>query len=157
MCIEILHQKEDKLQLIRKVLLSTVAILHQLRSAEEEVEICLWTSNPNQGLDRDTLNDVFCQSYETFYVESILPPEPPSFTWSIAPNPVVEVLNIECGFPFSATSNLTIYNNKGEVLLLQELAEGEDTFTVDVSSLPKGIYYVAIKQENFSEVQKFVK
>ncbi len=70
--------------------------------------------------------------------------------FSIYPNPTNGVLTINSA---STISDITVYNNLGQLLLTSE-----KTDQVDISSLSDGIYFVKIKAENGqTETKKVVK
>jgi len=62
---------------------------------------------------------------------------------SVYPNPVKNILN------FSEKSNVEIYNSAG-----QKLTSSEQSKSVDVSKLSKGIYVIILKDKSGKEIQK---
>jgi hypothetical protein len=71
------------------------------------------------------------------------------------PNPVTGVLTIENTNPSDAITTVTIYDNMGNPLIVRQYDGIRDKTTIDLSSLPKGQYYVRIgrssgKTDHFS-------
>lgn len=79
--------------------------------------------------------------------------EAEAFTWKVYPNPTSGQILVETSVAFNGT--LQILNPSGEVV-------GERTFSgkqlnLNLADLAKGIYYLRLKGEDFSEVRKVVK
>ncbi len=71
----------------------------------------------------------------------------------IAPNPATDHLNITMeGTPFSS---FNITNSMGQVFMERQLSAAQSV--VDIKELPAGLYYINLKGENGSKVQKFIK
>ena len=76
-------------------------------------------------------------------------------TFSIAPNPATNFLNIVASPEFSEGSSVAVYNNLGQKVLSSNLNQQAQ---IDVSNLLKGVYFVQINSKNgFSATQKVVK
>ena len=76
-------------------------------------------------------------------------------TFSIAPNPATNFLNIVASPEFSEGSLVAVYNNLGQKVLSAHLNQQAQ---IDVSNLAKGVYFVQINSKNgFSATQKVVK
>lgn len=74
------------------------------------------------------------------------------------PNPVTGVLTIENTNPSDAITTVTIYDNMGNPLIFRQYDGIRDKTTIDLSSLPKGQYYVRIgrssgKTDHFSLIK----
>jgi hypothetical protein len=72
---------------------------------------------------------------------------------ALFPNPTSGMLTIQTGNQQFAT--LAITNAIGQELLQQSMVRNEQT--IDVSSLPAGIYYLTLRGNEGTEVRKFVK
>jgi len=68
---------------------------------------------------------------------------------SIYPNPVSDILHIKVN---SLIEKITIYNMLGKQMLTQKTAK-----TINVSSLPAGIYVVELSNKNESSIHKLIK
>ena len=76
-------------------------------------------------------------------------------TFSIAPNPATNFLNIVASPEFSEGSSIAVYNNLGQKVLSAHLNQQAQ---IDVSNLAKGVYFVQINSKSgFSATQKVVK
>ena len=71
----------------------------------------------------------------------------------IYPNPATDELTIK--MDKNAYNSFTITNSVGQVFMQQQLATTQTT--VNVKTLPAGLYYIALRGENGTKVQKFVK
>ncbi len=74
-------------------------------------------------------------------------------TVEIYPNPTTDELTIKLND--DTYSSFTITNNVGQVLMQQQLST--PLTKVNVKTLPAGLYYITVKGDNGSKVQKFVK
>lgn len=74
-----------------------------------------------------------------------------SLNFTIYPNPVQDMLNIETK---QANSMVTVFDYTGKLILTQTISESG---SVDVSTIPSGIYLVKIENEGITQTQKFVK
>jgi hypothetical protein len=77
-----------------------------------------------------------------------------TFGLSIYPNPAADKISIQTSGT-AYNSNLSIRNLNGQQLMQQEITD--PTTTIDVSTLPSGIYLVKVIGENGVQVGKFVK
>jgi PKD repeat protein len=69
----------------------------------------------------------------------------------IYPNPATDDLTIET--PERAT--IEIYNIEGQII--KSFSAGDNTTTIDVSTLARGMYFVKMKSDNGVGVKKFIK
>ena len=75
----------------------------------------------------------------------------PSF--SITPNPATDVIHLEAPYPIK---NYQVTNIFGQVLIHRELANNYTS--IDISSLPKGIYVLKVQNEKLAwRSEQFVK
>ncbi|MCA6074017.1 T9SS type A sorting domain-containing protein [Fulvivirga sedimenti] len=79
---------------------------------------------------------------------------------SLYPNPSVDYLQVKIENSKLTDAKITLYNVIGNPVEVK-ISEGDDddTFVVDVSDLPAGYYFLAIRDEKtfFRETYKFVK
>lgn len=75
-------------------------------------------------------------------------------TLNVYPNPAKEQITLEIKIPINKTT-LSILNTNGQELIKQQITN--TLFKVDVSQLPKGVYFVKLINANGIEVGKFVK
>jgi len=69
---------------------------------------------------------------------------------SIYPNPATNELNISMNISNSNKGTIAIYNSQGQVVktILVEPVKGQNTYTLDVSSMAAGQYFVHFGMEN---------
>lgn len=68
--------------------------------------------------------------------------------FNIFPNPTSDIINIK----WIENCNLSIFNTLGQIIL-----QANNTKTIDVSSLPKGVYLIKIFDGENSSIKKFIK
>lgn len=73
---------------------------------------------------------------------------------NIYPSPANSKLTIEIKSPINTTT-LSIINTNGQELIAQRTADNK--FTIDISQLPHGVYFVKLLNANGSQISKFVK
>lgn len=77
-----------------------------------------------------------------------------SSTISIFPNPATDRLTIETS-AIPALDQISIINSTGQELISQQVKEPKTT--IDISTLPNGVYFVRMTSDKTVEVGKFVK
>jgi hypothetical protein len=79
--------------------------------------------------------------------------------FEIYPNPVSDKLFIDFDSQDFDNTELLIYNTAGQIIIntQQNFSPGQNTFRIDVSNLPKGVYFVKITGEKTYETKKFIK
>jgi hypothetical protein len=70
---------------------------------------------------------------------------------AIYPNPVTDLLNVQVAIN---STQLSIYNSLGEVLVTTRAHKGNNT--IDVSKVPNGIYFLRVEGTGLNPVKKFV-
>ena len=81
------------------------------------------------------------------------------FTVSIYPNPVENVLNIEIANNNDAKTTFKIISIVGQVFCTKpvDCNKSATHSTIDISTLPQGVYLLEVTSENGKVVSKFVK
>lgn len=74
--------------------------------------------------------------------------------FNIYPNPTSGIFSVVSGSTLSLYSELRIYNFSGQMVYEEKLSESPKT--IDVSFLPKGLYYLSLISENKSYNQKLI-
>lgn len=78
--------------------------------------------------------------------------------FSIYPNPVRDMLNIECSVPEVTTTTIEIIDISGKVVYTSILeSDGSSTRTINLESLEAGIYLIRIGNSDFSYIEKIIK
>jgi hypothetical protein len=66
----------------------------------------------------------------------------------VFPNPASSMLDVRCSTRLakqvSGNTKVEMYNSVGQVVYISPLVRGRDVFTIDVSHLPKGMYYLKV-------------
>lgn len=67
-------------------------------------------------------------------------------SFSVYPNPAIHTLRYTLHIPAAATINVQIYNLSGSIVLNRRmpLQAGDNTVSLDISSLPKGSFYLKV-------------
>lgn len=80
-----------------------------------------------------------------------------SETYKVSPNPASDLLFIDIKLDIDRTYSYDIMDTQGRILKSGSL-NGQGQSTLDITSLPKGMYFINILNEEYSvAVQKFVK
>lgn len=75
---------------------------------------------------------------------------------SIYPNPVVEQLNIKLGQKLT-NANVKVFNQMGQIAIEKDFNELKNTESIDLKSIPAGVYMVYIKSDQGVLTKKVVK
>lgn len=97
-------------------------------------------------------NSLTTQYYVSF--SSGIPPLNKTINFSFYPNPVKDILTIKASEIYSQYS-FVILNINGQELLQHEIIEPKTT--IDVSTLPGGVYFMKITGDGFVQVRKLIK
>lgn len=115
-----------------------------------------------------TKNDFGCRS-DTTLTYNILSPDHPDCMISaattlietdfmIAPNPVVSSLRLEMPAKIASFSQIEIFNALGEIVIVEPIVNGKLIYTINMSSLPVGVYYLRLRgNELVSSLKKVIK
>jgi hypothetical protein len=87
----------------------------------------------------------------TIYASPVGVDEGSSNAISIYPNPVKDVLHIECG----GIKEISIYNSVGK--LIGQYKNADAVQIIDMGNLPNGIYLLQLKNQNEIITRKLVK
>ncbi len=75
-------------------------------------------------------------------------------TLNVFPNPVNDLLNVR--FNIKRRSNLYIIDSSAKQISKTKISKSDKQLTIDVSTLPIGVYFVEIKNSRSCEKQKFI-
>ena len=76
-------------------------------------------------------------------------------SFSIFPNPSTDVLNIQMNN--TGAFEMTVLDLTGKQLMTENILSQTDTYKLDISILPKGVYIIQLKSENELLTKQFVK
>ncbi|MCB9290719.1 MAG: T9SS type A sorting domain-containing protein [Lewinellaceae bacterium] len=118
-------------------------------------ELCIWTSMPDQKLDVDPSNDLYCINIDIpVDVEEVSPFS--DYAFRIYPNPAASGSTIETRLPFGTEGEIRIFNSLGQQLEAIPVKDGASNFFS--GSFPPGLYYISLAVEGrVIQVEKFVK
>jgi len=98
--------------------------------------------------DSTAINVIDCTSLDENGEESPL---------SVYPNPVTDFINIELSTVYNSDLELSVFNAKGQLVIMNELPANTPTFVLNVSSLENGVYYLTIVTEDKVLLHRFTK
>lgn len=109
-----------------------------------------WTGDPNREVTTDTVaatfNDVWAVEPAGIFNE------PNEFTYSMYPNPVLTVLNID---NTSDVSQIDVFDATGRMVRTVEVTTAN--VTIDVAELQVGVYIVNVHNDKGTQTSKFIK
>ncbi len=82
--------------------------------------------------------------------------EPEALTFSVYPNPVVDVVNLQPGNAFSSRLNVQMYDLQGKVLYQENLIN-RATIEIDVSKISSGYFFLRVSDGEKEEVVRLQK
>jgi carbonic anhydrase/acetyltransferase-like protein (isoleucine patch superfamily) len=78
--------------------------------------------------------------------------------WTVSPNPVSNVLNLDFTSPLTSRLSLEIVDIFGKIQLREMVADGISSFPIDVMNLLPGLYIIrAFDKDHHFDLRKFVK
>ncbi|MEO6903028.1 MAG: T9SS type A sorting domain-containing protein [Bacteroidia bacterium] len=114
------------------------------------VNLCIYTSHPNQLTDTIVANDQF---YKKVYLGVVGLSEKLLQNISVYPNPVNEVLHIEN--PDLINLSVSVYNTLGKIISIH--SGYNRNYSVDLSNQPKGLYLARIVTKDGEVTKKIIK
>ena len=105
---------------------------------------CFWLSFPNDSWDTDNENDVFCTSLPV-----AAKPERVLKQFSVFPNPARDQLHViwEEWMP-TAQAGFVLTDVLGRTVAVWEVESGSDQQSLELNSVPAGVYTLLLKAEN---------
>lgn len=74
----------------------------------------------------------------------------------VYPNPAQDDIVIICSKPIKNGTTLAIYDIAGK-LILEDYAQMENNFKMNITALKAGVYFIKVKSDEVSLIQKFIK
>ncbi len=132
------------------ILIGDWEIFAQENTANQE--ICFWATVPNQKMDDNLNNNLACLTMIATNSNEVLTEQ----THRIFPNPTDGFMNIE--FENSTKiETIKVINQIGQIVDNQIINTEFLNYKMDISHLPKGIYFVEIMTENGRSITKIIK
>lgn len=123
----------------------------------EVLSVCNYLSNPGGGIIISN-NDEGCnnqQEVEDACVWVSVDELDQDDALSIYPNPAASSITIETSATPSNNTFVTINNMNGQQIIYQQISEKQTK--MDVSSLPKGVYFVKVSNDQIVQVERIIK
>ncbi len=116
------------------------------------LDLCIWTSHPDQRVDSDNSNDLFCTDFLVGSKEIVL-----TNRMMLFPSPASHILNIQLmGQTHLTEGSIRISDLTGRQILNADLIKA-DKITVPVNDWPTGIYFLEYLEDGeVRAVQRFV-
>lgn len=109
-----------------------------------------WTGDPNREVTVDTMAATIDDVWGD--IDAGIFGEPNQFTYSMYPNPVLTVLNID---NTADVSQVDVYDATGRLVRTVEVTTAK--VTIDVAELQTGVYIVNVTNQKGTQSSKFVK
>lgn len=121
---------------------------HGLASNENEI-VCVWMDNR-----RHKHWDIYSKIIDWGLIDKTFVIPNPEFL--IYPNPAENVINVK--LPGSNSDlRLTIFDLNGLALIDNQIPAGKETYSINVSTLKRGMYFFRISAGNYISTGKFIK
>ena len=122
----------------------------------DDVNTTVILGDPTSNYAYFLIDDVCVSADPLFCNNETATNEAPLNSFKVYPNPSNLNITIDSNNPLDGTVH--IYNALGKIVLpSMEIKSGIPDFNIDISSLPDGIYFVAITGTDFSSIRKFIK
>jgi len=119
---------------------------------ETDTELIISASITEYVLNSDTWNELEGEEFKSYWyyskLSSLSLENLESSTFIIYPNPTNSLLNVKS----QKELNIRIYNNLGQFIL-----QNDNSNSIDVSSLVKGVYFIKVSDGINSSTKKFIK
>ena len=118
--------------------------------------------NANTGIAEMSFNpdfgDNIYQQFTTGFTLPVLELNEPIRAFNIYPNPASDIINTEFSMFLNSTVKIHLVNMLGEVVLSRVVKATQtlDKYSLDVTAIDNGIYYVVAESGFFKEVRKIV-
>jgi len=113
-------------------------------------QMCLYTTRPNQLLDKNHDNDEICRDFIYDGITAIQSVEE-GLEFSISPNPATDIINLQNTQIDWQKTTINIINIEGKQIAVQPSPQ------INISRLPMGIYVIQCEYEGTIGSKRFVK
>ena len=103
-------------------------------------ELCVWTSMPDQRLDRNNSNDLQCQ--DILLLTDLQDLKEQQYSLQIYPNPSKGRSTVALALPNHVEGSLRIFNSLGQ--RIQTFSDLKGVSTLELEAYPPGLYYVTL-------------
>ncbi len=108
---------------------------------EGDFEICIWSSLPNQQIDRDSENDLYCTDFLVSDQETIS-----DIGFTIYPNPSSYGSTIDYDLPSLHEGHVRVFSSMG--ILVGSYETGSGTGTMSLPKFPNGLYFIVLEMDD---------
>ena len=112
--------------------------------------------NRNPFVDYPELAEMIFGNNTNIAFHTSIPEYQTSSSWTLSPNPTKDVLNIQSVDYKPHKTAIVVMDLMGKILL-SEIIDNSDSFTLDVSSLAKGLYLMKVSSDHNIQTYKFIK
>lgn len=118
--------------------------------------------NANNGIAEMSFNpdfgDNIYQQFTTGFTLPVLELNEPIRAFNIYPNPASDIINTEFSMPLNSQVKIQLVNMLGEIVLSREVmvTQSLEKYSLDVTTVENGIYYVLAESRSFKETRKVV-
>jgi hypothetical protein len=102
--------------------------------------LCIWASSPNGLIDNNLADNLSCLSISVDPVVSTNEVNPDSPEIQVYPNPTTDYLHLRTSMPSFEKVSLSITNMLGNTLMSRHISSFGYEYSLDVHSLPPGVY-----------------
>ncbi len=93
------------------------------------------------------------------YLESVVTLSVENYSatnYLIYPNPTKDIVNIQFNSAINNSISVSIFNLQGKLVLDEEYGLDSRSFSLDLSQLKSGLYFIQLKGESFSTTEKLI-
>lgn len=107
-------------------------------------------------------NDINCTNCDSLFIDisglnpSSVSDHNKSFDLSIYPNPVKDVIKIQCQELYTKAGTIEIYNLCGKSVLKKKIDRGNKNIAININNIPTGLYFFKVTIENKSSIKKLI-
>ena len=120
----------------------------------ETFNVCIWPSLPNQKIDRDSDNDLYCTDFLVSNEEAV----PNNVSWNIFPNPASDYLNVQIKAPLERYMDyrIRVTDVSGRLIYTGDISNLDQTVSIPVRGWEPSLYFMqCISEEGIMRTSRF--